>query len=340
MKVVLTWYANEDEVRRVRRAAPKDTDLFVPPVRPYLARLEVTRQDIAHEVGDADVFMGWAVPKGVLEAAKALKALIWLNTGCDNLDVRMLKSRGIQVANVRGANASAVSEHAMALLLCLAKRLVVKHQAVLDAHWEPDGGGPEFGAILLEGQTLAIIGLGLVGTAVAKRAKAFDMRVLGVRRHPDRGGAHVDAVHGPAQLHAVLAEADFVVLATPLTLETEGMIDEKAIEAMKSSACLINIARGSLVLERPLFEALKSWRLSGYAADVWWNYVAAWPPTYHFPIPSRTDLQRLPNVVGTGSQAAHTPEVKDRIVDSGIESLAAFLRGEPMPRSVDLDLGY
>jgi phosphoglycerate dehydrogenase-like enzyme len=340
MKVVLTWYAREDEVRQVREALPAGTTVFAPPERPHLSRFETTYEDLVSAAADADAMMGWVLPPGVLEAARRLRALVWLHAGCDELDFAALKTRGIQVANARGANAIAVAEHAMALLLGLAKRLLLKHQAVLDARWTP-GWDPRYAGILLEGKTLVVVGLGQIGSAVAKRAKGFDMRVLAVRRHPERARPpHVDAVYGPEDLHRVLGEAAFVVLATPITRETTAMIDDAALAAMPPTACLINIARGNLVVERALYAALTEGRLGGFAADVWWNYTNALPATYHFPIPSRTGVQRLPNVLATGNQAAQTPEIRARCLAMGVESLAAFARGEEMPRTIDLELGY
>lgn len=339
MKVLLTWYADEEEVERVRDALPAGTKVVAPPERPHLSRYEVGYADVAAEAKDAEAIMAWVVPEGVFEEAAKLKALIWLHAGCDELDFAMLKRRRIQVANVRGANAIAVAEHAMALMLAVAKRIVANHQAVVEARWRPVWH-PDFSGEILMGKTLAVIGLGQIGTAIARRSKAFDMRVLGVRRHPERGGEHVDAVYGPGDLYTVLAEADVTVLAAPLTEETLYFIDEAALRAMKPTAFLINIARGNMVVERPLFEALTEGRLAGYAADVWWNYVDAFPATYHFPVPSRTGLHKLPNVLASGDRAANVASIKDRVIDLGVESLAAFARGEPMPRSVDLDLGY
>ena len=118
----------------------------------------------------------------------------------------------------------------------------------------------------------------MIGTGIAKRAKAFDMRVVGVRRHPALAGEHVDQVLGSDALHEALALADFAVLATPITTETEGFIDAAALACMKPSAMLINIARGNIVQEAPLYEALTSNRLAGYAADVWWTYTDTFPP--------------------------------------------------------------
>ena len=342
MKVVLTWFASEDEVARIRDALPTGTEVFVPAERPHLSRLEVRFDDIAGAIEDADAIMGWVAPPGTFERARRLRALVWCHSGCDELDFSALKARGVRVANVRGANAVSVAEHAMALMLGIAKRLVVKHKAVTEARSEPLGDErPESVGVVLEGKTLAVIGLGEIGRRIARHAGAFRMRVLGIRRHPGRSQEHVDEIHGPDALHHVLAQADFVVLATPITRETEGFIDEAAIGAMKPGAFLVNPARGNLVDERALHAALTDGRLAGYAADVWWTYENALPATYHFPIPSRTGIQNLPNVLATGSSAGVAiPGVIERVIAMGTESLAAFCRGEPMPRTIDLDLGY
>lgn len=339
MKIVLTWYATDDELRRVKSALPKGCKVFAPASRDHLSRFEIEARDVIEEVPDADAIMGWVLPSGVLAAADGLKTLVWLHAGCDELDFAYLKRRAIQVANVRGGSGIAVAEHAMALMLGIAKRLVQRHQAVREAIWNPLWH-PDFTGAILAGRTLAVIGLGQIGSAVAKRAKAFDMKVVGIRRHPERGAEPADEIYGPADLHPVLRQADFIVLATPITRETEFFIDDAAIAAMKPTAYLINVARGNLILERPLHRALAEGRLAGYASDVWWTYVTAFPPTYHFPIPSRTGIQHLPNVLGTGDQGGNVDTIKDRVIDRGLESLAAFARGEPMPWAIDLDLGY
>ena len=313
--------------------------MAAPEPRPHLSLYEESYPDVLAEAGDADALMGWVLPRGALEAASSLKALIWLHAGCEELDFATLKRRGIALANVRGANAVAVAEHAMALALGLAKRVVANHQAALEGRWQPLWH-PELSGVMLEGHTLAVVGLGQIGTAVARRAAAFDMRVVGIRRHPERGGAHADAVHGPADLHDVLREADVVVLAAPITDETLHFIDRDALAAMKPTALLVNVARGNLVDEQALHAALTEGRLAGYASDVWWKLSYAVPTTHHFPTPSRTGLHKLEGVLVSGNRAASPLAVKDRMLDLGIESLAAFARGEPMPRSVDLDLGY
>jgi len=339
MKVLLTWYANAGELKLVRAGLPRGTKVWAPAPRPHLSRYEITLEDVAKEARDADAVMGWILPAGLLDAAPKVKALVWLHAGCDELDFAYLKRRGIKVANIRGGNAIAVAEHAMALMLGVAKRLAERHGWFLDARWQPLWN-PDFIGTLLEGKTLAVIGLGQIGSAVARRARAFDMRVIGTRRHPKRGARFVDKLYGPDDLHRVLGQADFVVLAVPITRETAHMMDAKAIAAMKPGAFLINIARGNLIEERPLHEALTSGRLNGYASDVWWTYVDALPATYHYPIPSRTGIQRLPNVLATGDQASNVDGITLRLLRMGTESLAAVFRGKRMPREIDLDLGY
>lgn len=232
MKVLLTWYADNHEIRQVQEVLPEGWTVVAPPERPHLSRFETTYQDLAPFAQGTDVIMGWILPDRLLSQTGELKAVIWLHAGCDELDLPLLKRRGIQLANVRGANAIPVAEHAMALMLGLAKRLRMKHQAVVEARWTP-GWDPQFSSILLQGKTLTLVGLGQIGTAIARRSKAFEMRVVAVRRHPERQGEHVDEVYGPQSLHAALAQADFTILALPLAKDTNGIIDDEAIDAMK-----------------------------------------------------------------------------------------------------------
>jgi phosphoglycerate dehydrogenase-like enzyme len=339
LRVLLSWYATKEEIRDIRRALPPGTQISAPPERPHLSRFEVSFDELKTLAARADAIVGWVLPAGIIEHATRLKVLIWMHAGCDELDLKLLKQRNIKVANVRGGNAIAVAEHAFALMLALAKRLIIKHRAVIEARWTP-GWDPQYQSLLLQGKTLTIVGLGQIGSAVARRAKAFEMHVVGVRRHPEKGGVDTDGVFAPRDLHRALAPADFVLLALPISKETVGLFDSKAFAAMKPRACLINVARGNLIQEAPLHKALTSGRLTGYAADVWWNYTNAFPATYHFPIPSRTGIQHLPNVIATGNQGSHTAETRSRCLMLGMESLGAYLRGKPIPRQIDLDLGY
>ena len=255
-KVLLTWQATAEEIGRVRAALPPDMKIVAQRIAPTLSRFDATYSSLADDARDADAIMGWVLPPGILEIARELKLIAWLHAGCDELDFPTLKKRGIRVTNLRGANSTAVAEHAMALLLGCAKRLAMKHRAVVEGTALPlyqDG----VQGLMLEGRTLLVVGLGQIGTGIAKRAKAFDMKVIGIRRNPAGGGDHVDSILGPSDLLSVLPLADYVVLALPLTNETDQFFGEAEIGAMQSHAFLINIARGNLVGELPLFQALQ-----------------------------------------------------------------------------------
>jgi len=338
-KVVLTWQATSDEIARVRAALPAAIQVVAQRVAPTLSRFDATYASLANEVRDADAIMGWVLPPGILEIAHQLKLISWLHAGCDELDFATLRRRGIRVTNLRGANSTAVVEHAMALLLGCAKRLVMKHRAVVEGTALPlyqDG----VQGLMLDGRTLLVVGLGKIGTGIARRAKAFDMKVIGIRRRPENGGDHIDSIHGPSELLSVLPRADYVVLALPLTSDTDQFFGEAEIGAMQSHAFLINIARGNLVQELPLFQALQENRIAGYAADVWSTYTNSFPATYHFPVPSRTGLHKLPSVLGSGDQAANVEGIVMRNLDRGTQALVEFASGKPLTGEVDLELGY
>lgn len=341
MKLLLTWAASPDEVNRIRRHVPENVDLVMTPERPYMGRYECNLDDMVGSARDIDVIMGWVpIPREVLESARNLKFIAFLHAGCDQLDFPALRSRGIKVSNVSGAMEVAVAEHAFALVLALAKRLIENHRAVVETRWQPLWE-PDCASVELAGKTMAIVGLGTIGEEVAKRAKAFGMRVLGVKRDPTRHAGTADEVFSSEKLGSVLPQADFVVLTVPITSETRRLIGEGELRAMRSTAYLINVSRGGIVHEGPLARALSEDWIAGYASDVWWEYPDAMPPSYHFSVPSRYGVHRMPNVVATGDRATGgVLAVKDRMIDLGAESVGAFVRGEVPPRLIDLELEY
>lgn len=340
MKVLLTWPATPDQVDRIRRHVPENVELVITPERPYMRRYECDPVDMMDLAQDVDVIMGWAfIPRKLPESARNLKFVAYLHVGCDQLDFPTLRSRGIKLSNIAGASKVAVAEQAFAFALALAKRLVQNHQAVVEARWQP-WWEPECASIELVGKTMAIVGLGSIGEEVAKRAKAFGMRVLGVKRDPTRHAGNADAVFAPQDLLEVLSQADFVVLTVPLTTETRKLISEDELRAMRSTAYLINVSRGALVHEGPLARALSEGWIAGFASDLWWEYPDAMPSSYHFSVPSRLGVHRMPNVVASGDRASNVLAVRDRAIDLGAESVGAFVRGETPPRLVDLELEY
>ena len=337
--VLLTWAPPKNEMAMVKARLPKGLTILTTRQRPELSPYETNYEDVADLVPKADLIIAKMMPDGLWEKATRMKCLCTLNAGVQDLPLPLFKERGVRVANARGGNAIDVAEQAMMLVLALAKRLVVKHENMEKARWVPFWA-PENLGIQLVGRTMTIVGYGSIGQSVAKLAKAFDRRVSGVRQHPEKGGEHADAMYGIPDMHKALGLADVVVLSTPLTKLSTGFIDEAAIAAMKPTALLVNVARAHLVPELPLYQALTSGRLGGYASDVWWFYEDSYPPSYHFPSPSRTNLQHLPNVICSPDQAARTPEDRPRMLGMALDNARAYLDGKPMPQEIGYELGY
>jgi phosphoglycerate dehydrogenase-like enzyme len=170
----------------------------------------------------------------------------------------------------------------------------------------------------LSGKTLLIVGLGRIGGRLARLAKAFDMRVIGFRRHPESGPGVADAVHTLAELSTFLPQADFVALTCPLVPETRGLIDGQAIGLMRSSAFLVNAARGPCVDEPALVEALRAGRIAGAALDV----TDPEPPAPDSP------LWTLPNVFITPHTGGETRQYEANVIEILVDNLQRLWRGE------------
>jgi len=338
-KVLVTWHATAAELATLAAAVGADVELAVPDPPVGLSRYECSLEAIAKYLEDAEAIVGWVLPRGALSRAGSLRLMCWLHAGIDELDQPELAHRGVRVCNVRGANAPAVAEHAVALLLALAKRVPIKHQAVREGRrmplWEAGSQGS-----MLAGRTVTIVGLGSVGAGIAQRLCGFEMRVIGIRRDPSKGGEHVDVLYGPQRLLEALGESDYVVLALPITETSQRMFGAEELAAFKPGALLVNVARGNLLDEGALGDALDAGKLGGYASDVWWNYTESFPATYHFPTPSRTGLHMRDSVVGSGDQANNAEDVRERDIQFGAVSLRQFQQGQELTLEVDLERGY
>jgi phosphoglycerate dehydrogenase-like enzyme len=232
----------------------------------------------------------------------------------------------VVITNSKGSNAPPVAEYVLFLMLGLAKLSRRLADAQARHFWDRDATPEE-----LLGRTVAIVGLGSIGEEVAKRCKPFGMRVIGSKRSVTSrgtGSQHVDELFPPDQLHAMLGEADYVVLAMPLTPETQGMIDAAAIAAMKPGARVINIARGGVVDDAALVDGLRSGHLGGAGLDVF-------NPE---PLPEDSPYWDLPNVIVTPHRSGLTQNT--RAYDIFVENLGRWLRSEPLVNVVNKDLGY
>src|SRR5262245_11194504 len=235
-----------------------------------IAHFEVrTAEDLVRQLPEADVLVVSMMWKNELaDIARRLKFIQSISAGTDQYDKQLLRERGVRVASAAGVNAAAVAEHAMALILALARRLPEARDNQHARHWRGMISDLAQREDQLTGKTLLVVGMGRIGVRLARLAKAFEMRVIATKRDPATAASGADAVHGAGRLRELLGEADVVALTCPLTPETEKLVDVAALAAMKPTAHLINVARGRVVDEPALINALTEKRLAAAALDV------------------------------------------------------------------------
>ena len=269
-------------------------------------------EDLQRRLPEADVLVVSGLWRnGLLEHAPRLRFIQSISAGVDQYDAAALKARGIRLASAQGANERAVAEHAMALILGLNRRLGEARDNQTRRHWRPMMSEFARREDELGGKTLLIIGFGRIGQRLAKLAKAFDMRVIGLRRNTAAAGPGADAVHPIGELRRLLPEADIVALTCPLTPETQGLIGAGALAAMKPGALLINVARGRCVDEAALIAALNKGKLAGAGLDCFAEE----------PLGPDSPLWNFPNVLITPHSAGETRRYEDNVLDLLLENL-------------------
>lgn len=284
-----------------------------------------SRDELLARAPEADVIVVSGLwENSLLEAAPKLRFVQSVSAGMDRFDAAAFRARGVRLASAQGANERAVAEHAMALILAVARRLPEARDNQARRVWRPMQGDLALREDELGGKTLAVVGIGRIGARLARLAKAFDMTVIGVRRDPAGGPNGADEVVATSDLARVLPRADYVALTCPLTPDTRGLIDAAALAAMKPSAVLVNVARGGCVVEPDLVAALAAGRLAGAALDV----------TAEEPLPATSPLWAMPNVLVTPHTAGETRRYERNIVEILADNLGRLRRGEPLRNEV------
>ena len=258
-------------------------------------------------------------------SAPNLRLLQVPGAGYDGIDLATIP-RGVTLCNVF-EHEPGVSEYALLAMLEWCHRLGPADRDMRAGIWTRSsrfGGAPDDE---LAGKTVVIVGLGRIGRAVARRARAFDMRVLAVNRSTDKTDPNVEAVVGLDRLHEALGEADFVVLACALTPATRGLIGAAALSAMRPGAVIVNPARGPVIDETALYDALSNRRIGGAAIDTWWDY----PPSAAPRDPSPAlPFHRLDNVLLSPHVAGWTTGTVIRRTREMARNLDRLARGEPL----------
>lgn len=300
---------------------------------------------------DVEVLLrGWLSSDAFDRLLVRAPGLSWVHsatTGVERALTPAARQRGIVITNARGVFSRPIAEYVLMMILAVSRRLPQLMELQRERTWQP-----------LEGQelrdvTVGIVGLGSIGRAVSALATAFGCRVIATRRHQELGvmgapavegretsdewdlvgmvaGSGPERVVGPGALPELLAESDFVVLAAPLTPETESMIDAAALAAMKPGAWLINVARGGLVDEKALLRALRDGPIGGAVLDTFRQE----------PLGGASPFYDLPNVILTPHTSWSSGRVLDRSVDLFCENLRRFAAGDALMNVVDPSAGY
>ncbi len=284
--------------------------------------------DLPNAVSRAKALLYGGMEKSQLsQLIKAATQLDWVHTGTAGFDwvmVPEILERQIKVSRSAGVMNIPMAEFAFATILGHAKNLALLQQAQVQHQWSPPMHSE------LYNSTLAVIGAGAIGERLASIAIGFGMRLIGVQRNP-RATAQFEAIYPPKELDHVLAQADYVVLACPLTPETRGMINRGRLKAMKPTAYLVNLARGGLIIDSDLLEALHQGTIAGACLDAFETE----------PLPPESPLWDAPNLLISPHCSYRSPMIRHRVVAEFSANLERYLAGQPLENTMKhADLGY
>lgn len=285
---------------------------------------------LAEELEDGDILVGYSVKPEQFAAAKKLKWIHSTAAAVHQLMFPELVASAVIVTNARSVHAVCMAEHTMALLLALARRLPSAFRHQQEARWAQQEIWQELSPVEINGRVLGLVGLGAIGNELARRARAFGMRIIAVKKHPERHAELADEVYGPEQLDRLLEQADFAVLCAPATPETQRLISRPQLERMKRTAYLVNVSRGALVDEAALIAALESGRIAGAALDV----------ASEEPLPPENPLWRAPNLLLTPHIAAVSERLWHRHAALLLLNLERYFAGRELENVVDKSRGY
>lgn len=325
---------NEAQLERLRSVSPR------------LRVEQIPTQDfvsIGEALARAEVLYTFGLPPA-LEQVPRLRWVQLSSAGVEHLaNHPAMRARHIHITTTSGIHAGPMAEYVMAVILAWARRLPTTLALQRQREW-PKGRWNLLRSLELRDAVLGIVGYGSIGREIARLASAFGMHILAMKRRPeerrDQGyiesglgdpeGRLPERFYGPEELHAMLGECDYVVVTLPLTPATRGLINAAALRAMKPSACLINVARGDIVVEQDLLQALRENRIAGAVLDVFSKE----------PLPADHPLWQYDNVILTPHIAAITDRYEERASRLFAENLRRYLAGEPLWNEINREEGY
>jgi phosphoglycerate dehydrogenase-like enzyme len=313
-KIVLLDMTAPERAERLRKLLPDGFQLLHGSERGDDHMKEIIRE------ADFAISAQVAVSGDVLRAARRLKLLHKWGVGVDNLDVATARELGIKVARTTGSNAVPVAEFTLGLMVATLRFQALGHERLRQGQWMAFNQLPG-DTFCISGKTVGIVGFGAIGQNVARLLKGFGCKILYNKR--TRLSSAEEAEHGVtyADMPEMLASSDILSLHCPLTPETTNLINTAALERMKRTAVLINVARGGVVAEADLAEALRKRTIRGAAMDVYSIE----------PLPAKSELLGLDNIVLTPHLAAATADTFEPTVRRMFDNMARVARGEPVP---------
>jgi phosphoglycerate dehydrogenase-like enzyme len=317
---VAFWQTPKAEAERLRATFPKVTFTHA-----------LTDADAVEAIKTADVALASRLSAEMVRQAPALRWVHSTAAAVGILPLSELEERNVLVTNSRGVQAGPIAEHVLGGLLVLSRRFNLMLAAQRERRWIQNELTADAWPWSLNGRSMTIIGLGTIGRAVAIRAKAFGMHVTGIRRRLDQPAPpFVDRVAGPDHLDEALRGCDALVIAAPFVAGTDRLIGGPQIGLLNRGAVIINVARGRIIDEGAMVEALRSGQLGGAVLDVFERE----------PLDPASALWELPNVVISPHSAGVRPDHWSEVIDLFIENLRRFQRGESLLNLVDCEAGY
>jgi phosphoglycerate dehydrogenase-like enzyme len=260
-----------------------------------LARTPAEEREL---IATARVAVGLDIDEELLAAAEELELFACVFAGTGHLPRDALADRGVAVTNASGVHEPNIAEYVLGSMITHARQWPLAQRQKAEREWRT------YETTEVYGSTVAVVGLGAIGRAILDRLEPFDVEAIGVRYSPEKGGP-ADAVYGFDEFHEAVTDAEYVVLACPLTDTTRGLVDADALKTMRADAVLVNVARGPVVDTDALVSSLRNSRIRGAALDV----------TDPEPLPEDHPLWGLGNVTITPHNAGHTPHYYDRVAE-------------------------